>query len=1023
MSKPTNSINKIKDTQNVVHEIVPHSLTDGNYQVGLPELKSDIVVPYSTLQGVSNCYDTSTTDTAGTWTTSIPNITELTEGLTIKIRLKTSYNGTINTLNVNGLGAKTIYFRYGNKLTSHYGKESVLALTYTSNAISSGTDRSGWIVENIYDSTNTFQLRKYYSRYTTKSVLYRYMICFVNKDNLLVPANNVNNSTATTKTLTTDSFDLSKGIYYYNSTTTVAAGGLTGTAILYQQIGLLDLRYSFNTGTTLVAHKPVYLVVSRSGTYGEVVLATNPIAQEMPTTNDENYYVFLGYAYDTYRIELTLDHPIYVYNAKRAAYVAKDFSQDTNISKNATDILDINTSISNLENNKVSKSGDTMTGSLTISSGSSINVSQYNDAGGVSLMNNGGGSATQFGSSGRPARMFSSVQPEWWQSGASKGVLALKSDIPSSLKNPNALSFGNDSYDGSIAKTIRGDNTYITSTSSTTIKDYVDNTAQDIREVAEGKTQTYVLSHSFSIPTDTGLSVGNYYDADGNKINNSQDILNYLGSGWSVKDLVNINFNSQNNSIGLVSANSIGTRGFLCVEVGDKKIFAKVVENQTIYSFFKTGDVILVTETDVPDRWIDGSNAYKLETTKVDLTPYAKTSDIPTVNNATLTIQKNGTNVATFTANSSSNATANITVPTKVSELTNDSGYLTSHQDISGKVNKSGDTMTGSLTISSGSITAPQYNDAHSWPVIRVIDDSVTEISNSYTSTRIYSDTQPEWWLLGSSQGVLALKSDIPTYTFNGAVSTIKDSNLTASRALISNSSGKVAVSDVTSTELGYLDGVTSNVQTQLNAKASASDAITSVTWTDTAGELNFKNSAGTTKSTITLPISHYFGTTYGECWTINAPNLEYSIQIGESGFTVDELIPGEENVYNVLQATSDTFTYNGYKVLTAGNAIKMASFYQHSSGSYVDIRTNQGSSTTNGITIIVRGQVTLAGVTNLSLAHSMPNTNYALFFTEVNSSANTAYTPIIRSKSTTGFSVYIGSGGIVYDYVAIYVG
>lgn len=37
---------------------------------------------------------------------------------------------------------------------------------------------------------------------------------------------------------------------------------------------------------------------------------------------------------------------------------------------------------------------------------------------------------------------------------------------------------------------------------------------------------------------------------------------------------------------------------------------------------------------------------------------------IPTVNNATLTIQKNGTNVATFTANSSTNATANITVPT-----------------------------------------------------------------------------------------------------------------------------------------------------------------------------------------------------------------------------------------------------------------------------------------------------------------------------------------------------------------------
>lgn len=50
---------------------------------------------------------------------------------------------------------------------------------------------------------------------------------------------------------------------------------------------------------------------------------------------------------------------------------------------------------------------------------------------------------------------------------------------------------------------------------------------------------------------------------------------------------------------------------------------------------------------------------------------------IPTVNNATLTIQKNGVDVQTFTANSSTNKTANITVPTAVSELTNDADYVT----------------------------------------------------------------------------------------------------------------------------------------------------------------------------------------------------------------------------------------------------------------------------------------------------------------------------------------------------------
>ena len=59
---------------------------------------------------------------------------------------------------------------------------------------------------------------------------------------------------------------------------------------------------------------------------------------------------------------------------------------------------------------------------------------------------------------------------------------------------------------------------------------------------------------------------------------------------------------------------------------------------------------------------------------------YAKKTELPTVNNATLTIQKNGTNVATFTANSASAATANITVPTKTSELTNDSNYATTTQ-------------------------------------------------------------------------------------------------------------------------------------------------------------------------------------------------------------------------------------------------------------------------------------------------------------------------------------------------------
>lgn len=58
--------------------------------------------------------------------------------------------------------------------------------------------------------------------------------------------------------------------------------------------------------------------------------------------------------------------------------------------------------------------------------------------------------------------------------------------------------------------------------------------------------------------------------------------------------------------------------------------------------------------------------------------------------------------------------------------------------------------------------------------------------------------------------------------TITGGASTITSTNLIANRALVSNANGKVAVSDVTSTELGYLDGVTSNIQTQLNGKLSS---------------------------------------------------------------------------------------------------------------------------------------------------------------------------------------------------------
>ena len=58
------------------------------------------------------------------------------------------------------------------------------------------------------------------------------------------------------------------------------------------------------------------------------------------------------------------------------------------------------------------------------------------------------------------------------------------------------------------------------------------------------------------------------------------------------------------------------------------------------------------------------------------------------------------------------------------------------------------------------------------------------------------------------------------------AIAFSKMANLTVSRLLVSDGSGDVSVSAVTSTEAGYLDGVTSAIQTQLTAKATKAFAI-----------------------------------------------------------------------------------------------------------------------------------------------------------------------------------------------------
>jgi len=104
--------------------------------------------------------------------------------------------------------------------------------------------------------------------------------------------------------------------------------------------------------------------------------------------------------------------------------------------------------------------------------------------------------------------------------------------------------------------------------------------------------------------------------------------------------------------------------------------------------------------------------------------------------------------------------------------------------------------------------------------------------SENYVSTAINNliDSAPN--TLDTLNEIAAALNDDPDFyntittlingkeaTITGAATTITSSDLTADKAVVSNASGKIAVSVVTSTELGHLSGVSSAIQTQIDGK------------------------------------------------------------------------------------------------------------------------------------------------------------------------------------------------------------
>ena len=246
-----------------------------------------------------------------------------------------------------------------------------------------------------------------------------------------------------------------------------------------------------------------------------------------------------------------------------------------------------------------------------------------------------------------------------------------------------------------------------------------------------------------------------------------------------------------------------------------------------------------------------------------------------------------------------------------------------------------------------------------------------------------------------------------------GAGSTIDTEDLTASRALASNSSGKVEVSDVTSVELGYLDGVTSAVQTQLDAKQAADDDLTDL--------------ADGTLSASKVENNEYFITaagTSGQVWTSDGDGagswVANSAASNINGLS-DALVEDTGSMYvgNDPSSTTDAADYNVALGTTALSAVTTGD--NNTAIGHNALTVNEGG---NRNTAVGKNALksNTSGITNVALGSSAlernttANSNTAVGHASsylLNSGQNNVSLGYESSKSMTSANqnVILGSG------------
>jgi len=258
------------------------------------------------------------TSTSTKFTASVEGITALEDGVCCYLTNDVVTSASGFTLNINGLGAKPVYTNLADATrdTTIFNKIYTMLFVYNSTRVSGGC----WDCYRGYDSnTNTigYQIRTNNGILKTTDAFRYYKVLFTSADNThWVPSSvdSTNNATSA-RDVNQRPINPFGPIVYCHSTSAFAANADVTAAAIWQQYAI-TLGYSFNrTGAalTLTTKAPVYIKCTPQSDGSAIIDADTPYVQTLPSTEDGKIYIYFGIAYSATAVELRMEHPVFYY--------------------------------------------------------------------------------------------------------------------------------------------------------------------------------------------------------------------------------------------------------------------------------------------------------------------------------------------------------------------------------------------------------------------------------------------------------------------------------------------------------------------------------------------------------------------------------------------------------------------------------------------------------------------------------------------------------------------------------------